>query len=71
MSQRDDDFLDAYGAAQFLGTTYKGFDNLARREALQPDGYRGRARVWTRKSLTRLVQMIRDRKDATGSVAAK
>lgn len=67
----DDDFVDAYGAAKMLGTTYRGFDQLARREQLQPDGYRGRARVYERATIKRFVKVIQLRKEATGSVAAK
>lgn len=66
----ESNYLDAYNAADYLGMTYRAFDNLARRQGLQPDGNRGRARLYTRKTLDRLVQTIRDRKAATGSVVS-
>lgn len=59
-------YLDAYAAAAYLGTTYRSFDQLARRQGLRPDGYRGRARVYTTRTLDRFVQTLRDRKEQTG-----
>lgn len=63
-------YLDAYGAAAYIGTTYRGFDALVRREGLRPDGYRGRSRVYTHTSLDRFLETIRNRKEQTGSVVS-
>lgn len=69
-AQVESKYLDAYDAASYLGTTYRSFDHLVRREGLRPDGYRGRARVYTTKTLDLFVVTLRNRKEQTGTVVS-
>ncbi len=64
-------YLDAKAAAAYIGRSYRAFDQLARSQGLQPDGYAGRARVYKPATLDRLLRMIRDRKRETGSVVPR
>lgn len=60
------DLLTAAEAAQYLRTTYKGFDEYARRHGVPCERY-GRKRLFRRATLDRMLRTMAQRPSTTRS----